>query len=79
MVFGFWFFVFFFVFLLSFVVVVACQRQTKASKVVNAEILMCVNYPQTAKKKKWWVAMGAKVLFGVVRGREVRGHLHLLF
>jgi len=27
-----------------------CQRQTKASKVVNAEILMCVNYPQTAKK-----------------------------
>lgn len=49
---GFWFlvFCFFFVFLLSFVVVVACQRQTKASKVVNAEILMCVNYPQTAKK-----------------------------
>lgn len=76
---GFWFLVFgflffFFVFLLSFVVVVACQRQTKASKVVNAEILMCVNYPQTAKKKNggWqWVLKFFSVWLGVERSEGI--------
>lgn len=72
---GFWFlvFCFFFVFMLSFVVVVACQRQTKASKVVNAEILMCVNYPQTAKKNGgWkWVLKFFSVWLGVERSEGI--------
>jgi len=49
-----------------------CQRQTKASKVVNAEILMCVNYPQTAKKKIGKV-------FGGVKGQSAFPPLSLIW